>query len=114
VIVLDENIIASQRELLKSWKVHFRAVEEGIGRAGMLDREEIIPLLHSLRRLTFFLPARKIISVSPSNPCCPLCFANDASNTIPDKEIHSPPHRVWYLLSLNFCLGKHFGDRLVD
>ncbi len=52
--ILDENIVASQRELLRTWKVHFQRIGGEIGRFGMKDREDIIPLLHTLRRPTFF------------------------------------------------------------
>ena len=52
--VLDENIVATQRELLRSWKIHLRRIGGEVGRAGMKDRSEIIPLLHTLRRPTFF------------------------------------------------------------
>ena len=52
--VLDENIVATQRELLRSWKIHFRQIGAEVGRAGMKDRREIIPLLPTLRRPTFF------------------------------------------------------------
>ena len=52
--VLDENIVASQRQLLRSWKIHFQQIGAEIGRAGMKDRGEIIPFLHALRRPTFF------------------------------------------------------------
>jgi hypothetical protein len=54
MIVLDENIVVSQRKPLTSWKIHFRRIGGELGRLGMDDREEIIPLLHSLRRPTFF------------------------------------------------------------
>jgi hypothetical protein len=54
VNVLDENIIVTQSELLRSWKIHFRRLGDEVGRRGMKDRDEIIPLLHSLRRPTFF------------------------------------------------------------
>jgi hypothetical protein len=54
VNVLDENIVATQRQLLRSWKIHFRSIGGEVGRAGMKDRDEIIPLLHTLRRPTFF------------------------------------------------------------
>jgi hypothetical protein len=54
VNVLDENIVATQRELLRSWKIHFRRIGGEVGRAGMKDRSEIIPLLHTLRWPTFF------------------------------------------------------------
>jgi len=54
VNVLDENIVATQGQLLRSWKIHFRGIGGEVGRAGMKDRGEIIPLLHALRRPTFF------------------------------------------------------------
>ena len=56
--ILDENIIASQLKLLVSWKVHVRCIGIEVGRLGMDDREEIIPMLHSFRRPTFFTQDR--------------------------------------------------------
>ncbi len=52
--VLDENIIAPERERLRTWRIHFWGIGEEVGRLGMKDREEIIPLLHALRQPTFF------------------------------------------------------------
>ncbi|MEW6206786.1 MAG: hypothetical protein AB1631_00360 [Acidobacteriota bacterium] len=52
--VLDENIIASQRKQLESWKIHFRRIGDEVGHLGMKDMDEIIPLLHALHRPTFF------------------------------------------------------------
>jgi hypothetical protein len=52
--VLDENIVREQRERLQSWKIHFRLIAGDLGRRGMKDRNEIIPLLHRLRLPTFF------------------------------------------------------------
>jgi hypothetical protein len=52
--VLDENIIAPERERLRAWRIHFRRIGEEIGHLGMKDREEIVPLLHTLRQPTFF------------------------------------------------------------
>ncbi len=46
--VLDENIIAPERERLRTWRIHFRSIGEEIGRLGMKDREEIIPLLQEV------------------------------------------------------------------
>jgi len=51
---LDENIVLAERERLIAWKIHFRRIGDTIGRRGMEDRQEIIPLLHTLRRPTFF------------------------------------------------------------
>jgi hypothetical protein len=52
--VVDENIIAPERERLRAWRVHFRHLGGDIGRLGMKDREEIVPLLHTLRQPAFF------------------------------------------------------------
>lgn len=53
VNVLDENIIAPERERWREWRIHFRSMGEEVGR-GMKDQNEIIPLLHALRQPTFF------------------------------------------------------------
>jgi hypothetical protein len=52
--VCDENIDADQREQLRAWKIHYRHIGTEIGRKGLEDRNEIIPLLHTLRRPTLF------------------------------------------------------------
>jgi hypothetical protein len=51
--ILDENIIASQRQRLRSWRIPVRQIGVDIVRKGLQD-EEIIPFLHHLRRSTFF------------------------------------------------------------
>lgn len=51
--VLDENIIESQCQLLRSWRIPFRQIGFGLGRQGLKDKE-IISLLHNLSRPTFF------------------------------------------------------------
>ena len=51
--ILDENIIASQRQRLRSWRIQMRQIGIDIARKGLQD-EEILPLLHHLRRPTFF------------------------------------------------------------
>jgi len=52
--VLDENIVFRQRKQLQLWKIHLRQIGVELGQAGMKDRNEIIPLLHTLKRPTFF------------------------------------------------------------
>ena len=52
--ILDENIDAPQRERLRAWRIHFRRIGGDLGHAGMKDLDEIIPLLHTLKRPTFF------------------------------------------------------------
>jgi len=54
--LLDENIIASQRELLRSWRVSIRQIGFDLVQKGLKD-EEIISLLHTHRRSTFFTRA---------------------------------------------------------
>lgn len=44
MIILDENIIASQREQLKKWRIHFSRVGVHIGYRGIDDVD--IPLIH--------------------------------------------------------------------
>jgi len=51
--ILDENIIKSQRQLLKSWRIPTYQIGDEVGQKGMKD-DEIIPLMHQLRRPTFF------------------------------------------------------------
>ena len=55
--ILDENIIASQRQRLRSWRIRVRQIGVDIARKGLQD-EEILPLLHHLRRPTFFMRDR--------------------------------------------------------
>jgi hypothetical protein len=44
VNVLDENIVESQRQLLRSWRIRVQRIGHDVGRAGMQD-EQIIPFL---------------------------------------------------------------------
>jgi hypothetical protein len=52
VIVLDENVFASQRVQLRKWRMHLCQIGDDVGRKGMLDGE-IIPLLRTIRHPTF-------------------------------------------------------------
>lgn len=51
--ILDENIIASQRQRLRSWRIPVRQIGVDIARKGLQD-DEILPFLHHQRRPTFF------------------------------------------------------------
>ena len=51
--VLDENILESQRQLLRNWRIAVRQIGHELGRKGMAD-EEIIPFLLRLQRPTLF------------------------------------------------------------
>ena len=52
--ILDEDISFLERERLRARKIHSRQIGAEIGRLGMKDRNDIIPLLHTLRHPTFF------------------------------------------------------------
>jgi hypothetical protein len=51
--ILDENIITSQRQRLRSCRIPVRQIGHDIARKGLQD-EEILPFLHQLRQPTFF------------------------------------------------------------
>lgn len=51
--LLDENILESQRQLLRSWRIPVRQIGHDLGGKGMAD-EEIIPFLLTLPRPTLF------------------------------------------------------------
>ena len=51
--ILDENVIESQCQLLRAWRIPFRQIGFDVGRQGLKDKE-IISLLHNLSRPTFF------------------------------------------------------------
>ncbi|OGL47297.1 MAG: hypothetical protein A2161_18750 [Candidatus Schekmanbacteria bacterium RBG_13_48_7] len=51
--ILDENIIESQCQLLRSWRIRFRQIGVEIGQSGLKDKE-IITLLHGINHPTFF------------------------------------------------------------
>ncbi len=53
MIILDENILDSQRQLLQRWSVPFRQTGNEAGRKGMNDNE-IIGFILKLRRPTLF------------------------------------------------------------
>jgi hypothetical protein len=53
VNILDETIIDSQRQRLWHWRIAIRHMGYDVGRQGMKD-QEILTLLHRLRRPTFF------------------------------------------------------------
>ena len=52
MIILDENIDLICRRQLLGWKIHVRQIGLEVGHVGMKDRNDIIPLLHSLRHPT--------------------------------------------------------------
>lgn len=51
--LLDENFPDDQRSLLRGWRIPFRQIGPDAGHFGAKD-DNIIPLLHAQRRVTFF------------------------------------------------------------
>jgi hypothetical protein len=51
--ILDDNIMASQRQHLRSWRIPVRQIGVDLGHKGLQDAE-ILPLLQYLHRPTFF------------------------------------------------------------
>ena len=73
--VLDENIVESQRQLLRSWRIHVRQIGHEMGRAGMQD-EEIIALLHRTGRVTFLTRDLRFYDArNRSRDYCLVCLA---------------------------------------
>ncbi len=52
MLVLDENLPAAQRLLLRRWRIHFRVVGLDLAAWGT-DDENLIPALHRLPQPTF-------------------------------------------------------------
>ena len=52
--ILDENISLAEKGRLLARGVHVRQIGVEVGRLGMKDIDEIIPLLHTLRQPTLF------------------------------------------------------------
>ena len=53
MLVLDENLPAGQRQLLRKWRVRFRVIGIDLSRRGTSD-DDLIPVLHHLPQPTFF------------------------------------------------------------
>ncbi len=51
--LLDENFPNDQRPLLRAWRIPFREIGVHWGHSGVKD-ENILPLLHRRRQVTFF------------------------------------------------------------
>ncbi len=53
MLVLDENVPADQRRLLRKWRVHFRVVGVDVASWGTTD-ENLIPAFHGLAHPTLY------------------------------------------------------------
>jgi hypothetical protein len=51
--ILDENFPDDQRQRLQAWRIRVRKIGRDLGAKGMQD-EQVIPLLQSIGRVTFF------------------------------------------------------------
>src|SRR6266571_3280883 len=67
MLVLDENLPAGQRLLLRKWRIHFRVVGVDVASWGTHD-ENLIPWLHRLARPTFFSLDRDFYRPVWANP----------------------------------------------
>ena len=56
--IIDENIVFSQRQRLTELKIHYKQIGFEIGRLGMKDLNDVIPLLHHLKLGRLVLQAR--------------------------------------------------------
>jgi hypothetical protein len=53
MLVLDENLPAGQRQLLRDWRIRFRVIGIDLASRGTKD-DNLIPTLHKLPQPTFF------------------------------------------------------------
>jgi hypothetical protein len=53
MLVLDENLPASQQKSLRKWRIRFRVVGLDVAPSGTTD-EDVVPILHGLPQPTFF------------------------------------------------------------
>lgn len=75
MLLLDENIVDSQRLLLESWRLHPHQIGQNTGRAGMQD-DQIIPLLRSLDKPTFCTRDLEFFSRDEPHPSfCIVCLS---------------------------------------
>jgi len=54
VNILDENLIVPEQDRLRAWRIPCQRIGGELGWKGMKDQNDVIPLLHSMRRPTFF------------------------------------------------------------
>jgi hypothetical protein len=97
VIVLDENVFASQRAELPQRRLHLCQIGRDIGRKGMKD-DEIIPLLRKLRRPTFVSRDRDFFHKTLCNDRMCLIFLNVGPLEVAEytrRFLRHPQFRTW-------------------
>jgi hypothetical protein len=73
VNLLDENFPADQKVLLRAWNIPVRKIGSQLAHLGVKD-PEIIPLLHQLRRVTFFTQDKGFASRALCHPAYCLVY----------------------------------------
>lgn len=81
MIILDENIIESQRQLLKKWRIRVRQIGQDLGKQGLKDLNDVIPLLQSLRKPVLFTSDLRLFKKQLCHPRYGLVCLN-----VPDGE----------------------------
>jgi hypothetical protein len=79
MLVIDENLPASQRQLLRKWSVRYRAVGVEIAAPGTRD-ENLIPVLHQLAAPMFFTLDRHFFRADWAHACYGLAWLDVAEN----------------------------------
>ena len=79
MLVIDENLPASQRRLLRKWRIHFRAVGVDMAASGTQD-ESLIPILHHLAEPMFFTMDRHFFRADWAHGSYGLAWLDVADN----------------------------------
>lgn len=79
--LLDENIRDDQRAVLTRQGIPFRQIGKEISRSGIHD-ENIIPLLHRLRRVTFFTQDEDFFKRDLCHNACALVYLRVKFNEV--------------------------------
>lgn len=97
MIVLDENVLESQRVRLQAWKVHLCQIGCVVGRKGM-DDDEIIPLLRKLRRPTLITRDRDFFRRALASEGYCLAFFDVGPLDVADyvrRLLRQPDFKTW-------------------
>src|SRR6266702_4349061 len=68
MLVLDENLPAAQRQLLRKWRIRFRVIGVDVASWGT-DDENLIPVLHCLPQPSFFSLDRDFFRPNLAHGC---------------------------------------------
>ncbi len=67
MLVLDENLPAGQRQLLRDWRIRFRVIGQDVAARGATD-ENLLPVLQHLPRPTLFTLDRDFYRPARAHP----------------------------------------------